>query len=118
MGELVFQKGAHQLTARALIMGDPYAESDHPKGEIGLLYGRTAMGPHGHMSISAGLAVTDTDMDSEEGMTVGVPLVAEAALRIFPVLGVGAQFFANLNSNESYGGLALFLQLGYLPGQH
>jgi hypothetical protein len=115
MGELVFQKGSHQITARAVTMIDPLAESEQPMGEIGLLYGRTAMGPHGHVSISAGLAVTDTDMDSEEGMTVGVPLVGEAALRIFPFLGVGAQLFGNLNSNESYGGLALFLQLGYLP---
>jgi hypothetical protein len=62
--------------------------------------------------------VTDTDMDSEDGMTVGLPLVSEAALRIFPILGVGAQFFANLNANESYGGLILFLQLGYLPHGH
>jgi hypothetical protein len=118
MAELVFQRGPHQLSARAVTLMDPLGESSNPIGEIGLLYGRTAMSRQGHVSISAGLAVTDTDMDSEEGMTVGVPLVSEAALRIFPFLGVGAQIFANLNSNESYGGLAFFLQLGYLPAQH
>src|SRR5262245_54607 len=119
-GELVFQKGAHQITARAVVMGDPYgAESgQNPMGEIGLLYGRTAMSRRGHLSMSAGLAVTDTDMDSEEGMTLGVPLVGEAAFSVLPVLGLGLQGFANLNSNDSYGGFALFLQLGYLPGEH
>ena len=116
MGELVFQQGSHQITARAVVAGDPYSEgSERAVGEIGLLYGRTAMGRSGHVSISAGLAVTDTDMDSEVGMTLGVPLVGEAALRIFPFLGLGTQLFANLNSIESYSGLTLFIQFGYLP---
>ena len=114
MGELVFQKGPHQITARALVQVDPLAEAGQPVGEIGLLYGRTAMSRQGHVSISAGLAVTDTDMDSEEGMTLGVPIVGEAALRLLPFLGLGAQLYTNLNPNESYLGGALFMQLGYV----
>ena len=117
MGELVFQKGPHQITARAVAMGDPYGAEGgmNSKGEFGLLYGRTAMSRHGHLSFSAGLAVTDTDMDSEQGMTLGVPLVAEGAFRIVSFLGIGAQVFGNLNANESYSGFTLFLQFGYMP---
>ena len=118
MGELVFQKGPHQISARALVGGDPYGAEGgvKPTGEIGLLYGRTAMSRIGHVSISSGLAITDTDMDSEQGMTLGVPIVGEAALRVVPFMGLGAQFFGNLNSEESYMGLALFMQFGYMPG--
>jgi hypothetical protein len=112
MGELVFQKGSHQITARAVAEIDPYGEEDQI-GEIGLLYGRTAMSRQGHASISAGVAVTGTDMDTQE-MTLGVPIVGEAALRLFPFLGIGTQVFANLNSMDSYLGLALFMQFGYV----
>jgi|GEM_PF-3139112 len=118
MGELVFQKGPHQISARAMGQDDPYDSSGHPTGEIGLLYGRGIMGRHGHASLSAGLAVTDTDMDSEEGMTLGVPLVAEVGVRIASFLGMGGQLFANLNPNDSYSGLTLFLQFGYMPASH
>jgi hypothetical protein len=111
MGELVFQKSPDQVTARAIAMIDPYGYQ--PVGEIGLLYGRTAMGRWGHAAISAGLAVTDTDLDTQ-GLTMGVPVVAEVALRLVPFTGVGAQVFANFNALESYGGVALFIQLGWL----
>ena len=97
---------------------DPYASVERPMGEIGLLYGRTAIWRQGHASLSAGLAVTDTDMDSEQGMTLGVPFVAETGLRIFPFLGVGTQLFGNVNSIQSYAGLVFFLELGYFPSGH
>jgi len=114
-GQLVFQKAPHQLMARAVLIADPYDAASNPIGEIGLLYGRTAMGKAGHVSLSTGFAIVDTDMDSEMGMTVGVPIVAEAAVRIFPVMGLGAQVFGNLNSIDSYGGGVLFIQLGWMP---
>ena len=97
---------------------DPYDSGGHPTGEIGLLYGRSLVGRHGHATISAGLAVTDTDMDSEHGMTIGVPLVGEVAVHVFPFLGLGGQLFGNLNQYENYSGAILFLQFGYMPVAH
>jgi hypothetical protein len=113
MVELVFQKGSNQITARAVGELDPYDGEDQI-GEMGLLYGRTAMSRQGHASISAGVALTGTDMDTQ-AMTLGVPIVGEAALRLFPFLGIGAQVFANLNSKDSYLGGVLFMQFGYVP---
>ena len=115
MGELVFQKSPHQLTARAIGMIDLYGAEggNQPVGEIGLLYGRTETGPRGHASFSAGLAVTDMNLDTQ-GLTIGVPVVAEVAFRISPFMGIGGQVFTNINALGSYGGVALFIQLGWL----
>jgi plasmid maintenance system antidote protein VapI len=46
---------------------------------------------------------------------VSLPVVAEAAVRLGSVLGVGVQAFANLNKKQSFGGVVVFVQLGWLP---
>jgi hypothetical protein len=119
LSELVFQRAPHQVSVRAVAIADLFNEGcTSGLGEVGLLYGRTATGPLGHASISAGLAVT---MPSHCGLAgprptvLGVPLSLEAALRLAPVVGIGAQAFANLNGKGSFGGLVVFVQLGWLP---
>lgn len=121
VGQLVVQRRPHQITARGLLAFDPLDPSDCVFGELGLLYGRTVTVPLGHASISAGVGAAKppgclTGGDNlEAGWILGVPLVAEAAVRLLPVLGVGVQGFVNLNSGATFGGVALFVQLGWLP---
>jgi hypothetical protein len=88
-------------------------------GEVGALYGRAAKRKWGHAAISAGLAVTGVsscpDAATSGCTTLGVPMVAEAALRLGSIAGIGVQGFGNLNPKSIYGGVAVFLQLGWLP---
>jgi len=119
MGEVVYQVRAHHFAVRALGAADPFDTGADAFGEIGLLYGRAAKRKWGHGAISAGLAVTGVSSCSDAGTsgctTLGVPVVAEAALRLASVVGVGIQGFANLNPKSVYGGVVVFLQLGWLP---
>jgi hypothetical protein len=119
MGEIVYQVKAHHFTIRAMGAAEPFGEGADEFGEIGLLYGRAAKRTWGHAAISGGLAITSVascHASATSGCTtLGVPVVAEAALRFAPVVGVGIQGFANLNPKSVYGGLVLFLQLGWMP---
>jgi len=119
MGQLVYQRSPHHLAVRGLVLAEAGSGSSSPNvGELGLLYGRTRMGYMGHMSAAAGLALTTFDPcpnDDDTCIILGVPIVLDAALRVFPVAGLGAQIFGNLNAEASYAGLALYLQLGWLP---
>jgi hypothetical protein len=120
MGEIVYQVKAHHFAIRAMGAADPFGEGADEFGEIGLLYGRAAKRAWGHGTIAAGLAVTGVsscrDAAATSGCTtLGIPVVAEAALRLASVAGVGIQGFANLNRKSVYGGVVLFLQLGWLP---
>ena len=119
MGEIVYQVKAHHFAIRAMGAADPFGEGADEFGEIGLLYGRAAKRPWGHGAIAAGLAVTGVsscrDAATSGCTTLGIPVVAEAALRLGSVAGVGIQGFANLNRKSVYGGVVLFLQLGWLP---
>jgi hypothetical protein len=119
LAEVVYQVRAHHFAIRALGVIDPYSDNADEFGEFGLLYGRAAKRPWGHASIATGLAITGVSSCREAAAsgctTLGVPIVAEAALRFASVLGVGVQGYANLNTKSVYGGVVLFLQLGWLP---
>lgn len=119
MAELAFQKRAHHLAVRGVLLFPGIGEGSSAD-EIGVLYGRMALRPWGHAGIAAGLAYTVLDPCPNNGTvpnchTVGVPIVAEAAARLGSVVGVGVQAFVNLNSITSYRGALLFLQLGWIP---
>ena len=107
----------HRVSLRALGLVKPLGGTGESASEFGVLYGRAHTGWLGHASVLAGAAVTSFERCGE-GMggcaTVGLPVVAEAALRVFPVAGLGAQFFGNLNPRSVYGGLLVFVQLGWL----
>lgn len=119
MGEIVYQVRAHHFSIRGFGAADPFGTGADEFGEVGLLYGRAAKRKWGHGAISAGLALTGvsscSDASTSGCTTLGVPVVAEAALRLASVAGVGIQGFANLNPKSVYGGVVLFLQLGWLP---
>ncbi len=105
-------------TLRTDFIVDPFGSRADVAGELGILYGRARTGSFGHLSLSAGLSFNGFDQcesSQDQCVGLGVPIVGEAALRLFPVLGLGAQAFANLNSVSSYGGLVVFVQLGWLP---
>jgi hypothetical protein len=119
MAEVVYQTRAHHFGIRALGAADPFGYSGDEVGEVGVLYGRSAKRNWGHAAISTGLAWTGFGSCRGSGgggcSTVGVPVVAEVATRLFSIMGLGAQVFANLNSKSVYRGAVLFLQLGWLP---
>ena len=119
IGELVGQKAPHQVMVRGLLMVDPMSDgASYGAGELGVLYGRTITTTFAHVGVAAGLALTgfDSCVDPYDSCQFpGVPLVAEAALTPFAILGVGLQVFANLNRHTSYAGVAVMVQLGWLP---
>jgi hypothetical protein len=119
MAEIVYQTGPHYLAIRAAGAADPFGEGADEFGDIGVLYGRAAKRPWGHASVAAGLAATGVSSCHDEFRggsctTLGVPVTAEAALRMASFVGAGVQGFANLNSKSVYGGLVVFFQLGML----
>jgi len=117
LAELAYQKGPHQITLRTDFIVDPFGSRADVAGELGILYGRSRTGSFGHVSMSTGLSYIGFDQcesSQDSCVRLGVPVVGEAALRVLPVLGLGIQAFANLNSVSSYGGLVVFVQLGWL----
>jgi hypothetical protein len=118
LGQMVLLRRPHYLSARAVGILDPYDPASCSWGDLGLLYGRAAVGRAGHAVIGTGLAATKPPGCRTGGngsWTVGIPLLAEAALRLLPVLGLGLQLFANLNPGAGYGGAIAFVQMGWLP---
>jgi hypothetical protein len=122
MGQIVFQKQPHHAAIRIVSMFDLFGEGEPAFGSIDLLYGRTVTGRVGHASLATGLAYLAGDVcgavttaECEDRRNIGIPLVGELAMRPVPVLGLGVQAFGNLNRKASFGGVVVFLQLGWLP---
>ncbi len=124
-GTVSFQATAqwrtHHVVFRALGMGDIGSfpdGSDDSVEEVGVLYGRRRAWSFGYVAASAGLAGVSAKgfpgASREIRRTVGVPLALEAGFQS-PVIGLGIQGFANLNSLTSYAGVFLVLQLGWMP---
>lgn len=114
LAQLVFQKDAHHLALRGLVLHD-LDRSTETIGEIGVLYGRAGLLSRGVTMAAgvSGLAFDTCPDDDDSCFSLGLPVIVEAA-RGGKVLGVGVQVFANLNRKASYAGGALFLQLGRL----
>jgi hypothetical protein len=120
--QLVYQRRPHQATLRALVLATDLARfpdgSDDSMGEVGVLYGRTRTRSWGHVSASAGGSIVRFERCPGGGFetcrTLGLPLTLEAALNS-RALGIGLQAFGNVNAKAAYGGLALILQLGWMP---
>jgi hypothetical protein len=119
MAQIVYQTKVHQFSVRAMGAADPFGYSGDEFGELGVLYGRAAKREWGHAAIATGLAWTGFGSCAGSAgagcSTLGLPIVAEAALRLFSIMGLGAQVFANFNSKSIYRGGVVFLQLGWLP---
>ena len=65
-------------------------------------------------SAAAGLRRRRPSRGDATCSTLGLALEVQAALSR-RVLGIGLQAFGNLDPEASYGGVGLFLQLGWLP---
>lgn len=120
--QLTWQRERTHLALRTLGLVDfdgfPDSGGGSSATELGLLYGRARVTSWGHAAVGAGLSGVYLEGCGDDGpdecWAVGVPLAAEAALQAL-VAGLGVQAFANLNTRAPYGGLVLFLQLGWMP---
>lgn len=117
VAEVAFQRAPHQVSLRSTFMFQWFGDGCDPGGgDIGILYGRTATGILGHATLASGLALTwPFQCGGGENASIGIPVVAEAAVRPASVVGLGLQAFANLNGRSTFSGVVLFLQLGWLP---
>ncbi|HSJ23867.1 MAG TPA: hypothetical protein VK929_04220 [Longimicrobiales bacterium] len=113
-------RGPHQLSLR-LAAATPVFYSGASADEVSVLYSRALRGSAGHLSAGGGLGVTSRDPCNGDGpacdaeRAIAVAIGAEAALRVFPVAGLGAQLFVNLSRLGYMGGVAVFVQIGWLP---
>lgn len=120
--QLIVQWQQHHLTFRAIAIGDGSdllgTGSGDTLEEVGILYGRRRASSFGYLAIAGGLAAVQakgfTGATGERRKTIGLPVTAEAGLQS-RLLGVGIQAFANLNTVSLFGGVSLFVQLGWMP---
>jgi hypothetical protein len=91
---------------------------DDNVSEVALLYGRMRSTGFGHAGVATGLAFGTFDPcpGGHENTChfVGIPITAEAALTA-RIIGIGLQGFVNLNTKSIFGGLLLFVPLGWMP---
>jgi hypothetical protein len=104
-----------------MVMGDIGSfpdGSDDSITEVGVLYGRRAVWSFGYVAIAGGMAMVTAKGFSgaagERRETIGLPVIAEAGLQS-KVLGLGIQAFGNVNPVSMYGGVSLFLEIGWMP---
>ena len=115
MAQIVYQKQTLHAAFRILMLHDIDRNTDEI-GEIGPLYGRTREYSWGRTAIATGfswIGFYSCPDDDHSCSTLGVPLVAEAAIRL-KFAGLGIQAFANVNGTASYAGAVLFFQVGRL----
>jgi hypothetical protein len=120
--QLAVQKRPHYAALRGFaasdISGFPDDGGGDSFGEMGLMYGRVVTAGYGHASLSSGLSVVGFDYCPNDYpntcTTVGIPIVAEAALSA-KVAGLGIQVFGNINPRVPYLGMFIFFALGWLP---
>jgi len=119
--QLTAQWGPHHTVLRAVAMADVGSfpdGSDDSIEELGVLYGRRAAWSFGYVAIAGGVArVIGNGFSGAAGKsreTIGLPVIAEVGLQS-TVLGLGIQAFGNLNSVSVYGGVSLFVEIGWMP---
>lgn len=117
--EMGVLRGNLRIGARIAGLTEAGTGNDGSAWDLGVVAGPAVRGRLGHAAVGAGLAVAGCHNRREapkcDGTsTVGVALMAEAAFRILPFMGVGLQAFGDLNGNSTFGGLVAFVQLGLL----
>lgn len=90
--------------------------------EVAFLYGRAVMQKNFYLSAGAGVSVVggtkyprlfSTDRAEEFEPMIGFPLEARVYWTPVNIAGVGIHTFANINTGQPLGGIALILRLGY-----
>lgn len=118
---LTYQFGANLVSARGTIVGEYCIENcDYEESfwDLGLLYGRSTMRKWVQASIAFGPALTgrqDHHIDpiADEYTTIGLAGEMQLSAHL-AFIGIGLYGFANINSRDSFIGLALILQIGKL----
>jgi hypothetical protein len=83
--------------------------------DVGLLYGRVAKTRHAVASISGGIGiVSESHTPQRSPQRLGIPFEAQMYWTFSNCLGIGVSWFANFNSQRSFGGIMFCLQIGYL----
>lgn len=112
------QRGPHLFIVGASAIWDLF---DDGTGDIAVLYGRANSSDVFYTAAAIGLAYTGvsancgltTSCGTSES-TIGIPVRLTTAVRPLPVLGIALTVIANANSEASYLGLALGIELGDL----
>lgn len=100
-------------TATADVLGPGY-------WDVGLLYGRTARWDRWAAGASVGLGIVGGDRSSGLGGSeplgthLGVPVAARMSWYPASFAGLGAYLFGNFNAEQTFGGMALTVELGEL----
>ncbi len=89
--------------------------------DFALMYGLASRTSGSRITASAGVAIVDGhrcanffDACEEISATIGLPLALDVAWIGLGFLGLGIHGFANINSEQSFGGIGLTVQLGKL----
>jgi hypothetical protein len=93
--------------------------------DIGLLFGIAPLRSEMLVSAAIGIALVGGSRDTGEsswffgnvgreniGTNIGLPIEIQIFQRLSSYMGIGAYIYANINNEESFGGIALSLQLG------
>ena len=106
------------LGERLCVIGSFPDGSDDAIAEVGVPYGRRAAWSFGYVAVAGGVAMIGGEgfpgASGERRETVGLPLVADVGLQS-KVSGLGIQAFGNLNSVSMFGGVSVFLHIGWMP---
>lgn len=92
---------------------DLWGYSGPPDGvwDIGALYGRALKGACGFVSLAAGIGLVGCSEDGVTSHHAGLPLESQLFWTPASVIGFGLYGFANLNSQKSFAGALLCVQL-------
>lgn len=118
IGNFTFQFGENLLALRTAISsktgGDEF-------WDVGILYGRTTKPAILTASIAAGIGMVggshDTGLfsrDEKIEKKIGFPVEAQLSWRLTKVFGFALNGFANVNSEKTFGGATICLQVGKL----
>lgn len=77
--------------------------------DVGVLYGYATRSPRGFTALAAGLAMVDY---GDESTTIGIPLQFQAMWTPTSVVGLGVTLFGDINTEKSFGGWLLCLNIG------
>lgn len=112
-------RGRSLFSARGVlnteIQFDIFGTSGPPEsiGDIGVLYGAVARGPHALASISAGAGVVMWSGEEHSRTSgFGVPIECQLFWKPSVYAGLGIYGFANVNSERSFAGALFCVQLG------
>ena len=118
---LSYQTGSSLFSIRGVINEefklDLWGYSGPPERvwDVGVLYGRVAKASWGLASISGGVGIVGaSEYEGSSSLHMGIPVEGQLFWTPSYRLGIGIYGFANLNTEKSFAGALLCLQIGRL----